>query len=295
MLKEDNVSAINWRRLLAWQLDWILCVIFIQIVANFFSIKQLQSAIIPNTGLHLDLILGLTITTHILSLSVPSIDMLIPIAFFLLYRSAMESSKQQGSLGHMFFGLKVTNSLNNRVSFLVSIWRNFLIFISSIVLFLDCWKSLRSTSTWHDRVTKTRTIESSSELKFYRGLLITYICSFGYLAIITEKTRHYVEWLSQYTDAMNSEEIQRQANLIKLFNILCDGVLYMAAFIVAISLFYLLKSLMQNRSKTLVLQQEAYLALAVFLCPPIASIMLGAFSLYILYEQNQALINSIPN
>ena len=289
------MSAIGWRRLLAWQLDWMLCVIFIQAIAYIFFIKPLQSAIIPNIGLHVDLILGLTITTHILSLSMPSIDMVIPIAFFLLYRAAMESSTWQGSMGQMFFGLKIKDGFNNKLSFFVSLWRNFLIFISSLVLFLDCWKSLYSSSTWHDRVTKTRTIESSSELKCYRGLLITYLCSFGYLAFVAEKTRNYVRWLSQYTDSMNSDEVLRQTNLIKLFNILCDGVLYMAAVIVVASLFYLMRSFMLSRSNISILSREAYLALGAFLFPPIASIMLGAFSLYILYEQNQVLINSIPN
>ncbi len=291
------MSTIHWRRSLAWQLDWMLCIIIIQAIAYLFSIKSFQSAIIPNIGLHANFILGFAITTHILSLSMPSIDMVIPIVFFLLYRSIMESSKQQASVGHMFFGLRVVDSFNNKVSFLTSMLRNFLIFISSLILFLDCWKSLRSSSTWHDRATNTTTEIVSSVDSRDRGLAILYLCAFGYVAWISTRTNRYVDWLSQYTDSMNSEQIQQQKNMVQLAHAVIQSTIYSSLTIVIIGLLFLCKSFLFNKvnvRKNWILRREAYLAIGAFLMPALLIMLTVGFSLYILYEQNQALINSIP-
>ncbi len=290
------MSAIHWRRLLSWQLDWMLCIITIQAIAYIFSIKSLPGTTIPNLGMHFDYILVLEITSSILSLSHIEIVIVIPIAIFLLYRAMMESSKFQSTIGQMLFGIKIVNSDQTRISFLRSLLRNILIFISSLILFFDCLKSIRqgSISTWHDKVTQTSAI--SMPVVHKHGLLLTYVCGFSYVVFIAEKTKRYMVWLASHVDSMTPQQIQEQNNMVQLANAVTQSAYYISLTIVIMGILLLCKSFLSSRGnsgQSWILRREAYLAISAFFIPAILIMLMGGFSLYILYWQNQILVSSL--
>lgn len=82
---------------------------------------------------------------------------------FVLYFGWTESSRSQASLGKMIMDLKVVNENGGRISFIASVMRYLLTFVSTISLGFGFWAAFRNNKKagWHDVISKTYVVKSN--------------------------------------------------------------------------------------------------------------------------------------
>lgn len=112
-----NVYAGFWKRLFALLMDWI---VFGVISFPVFFLIGLSMADMPEKDIN-----GLSALAQVLSW-----------VFYLIYRTTMESSKHQATLGKMAIGIKVTDMDGGRLSFGQALARHVSKLISIIPLYL---------------------------------------------------------------------------------------------------------------------------------------------------------------
>ncbi|TAH37499.1 MAG: RDD family protein [Alphaproteobacteria bacterium] len=278
------VTANIWKRLLAWQLD----------VLVFFTVVW---AIIPYTVSPWDRhmpIPNLATTINFVT-SWPNIWALLPIVAFLLYRAIMECSRWQASIGHMCFGIKIVSEQDSRISFGTALARNFLIFLSSIIYFLDCVKASKISHTWHERITKTKTEHTTaSAQRSYRSLLAVWVLAFGWEASRQLSIKSYITWLNSNSDYdAPPEQLQNFHQLAESAIFVADVATYAVAAFAIISFVLLIKTWLSN-SKTALdnwvsEQPDSRLALIPFIVPTAIFIVTGGLSLLVLHSQTSLL------
>ncbi len=282
-------TANIWKRLLAWQLD----------VLVFFTIVW---AIIPYTispwDRHMP-VPNLATTINFVASWPVNLLALLPIIAFLLYRAIMECSRWQASFGHICFGIQVVSERGGRISFGAALARNLLIFLSSIIYFMDCINASKTSHTWHEQITKIRTKAANETAQsYYRGWLTVWVFAFGWEASRQLSIKNYITWLNSNSDYdAPPQQLQNFHQLAQSAIFVVDAAMYAVAAVAAISFLLLIKTWVSNSRTSLenwlLKQPDSRLALIPLVAPTVIFIVTGGLSLLVLHLQTSLLESAL--
>jgi uncharacterized RDD family membrane protein YckC len=87
-------------------------------------------------------------------------------AVFFLYFGWTESSRSQASIGKMIMDLKVVGENGERISFLTSVYRYLLTYLSTVSFGLGFVPALKTSrkAGWHDRISKSYVVRAYRDM-----------------------------------------------------------------------------------------------------------------------------------